>query len=66
MAAITPEEGAQTPVWLARSPEVAGETGQYFENLRSVRSSALSHDRGVQDRLWKMAVELTGVDGEGR
>jgi NAD(P)-dependent dehydrogenase (short-subunit alcohol dehydrogenase family) len=61
MAAITPEEGAQTPVWLARSPEVAGETGQYFENRRSVRSSDLSHDRGVQDRLWKMAEQLTGV-----
>ena len=62
--AITPEEGAQTSIWLARSPEVAGVSGQYFDERRPVRSSALSYDRAVQERLWKMAEDLTGMSGD--
>jgi len=60
---ITPEEGAQTPVWLARSPDVAGVTGRYFEENRETASSPLSRDRTVQERLWKMAEDLTGLAG---
>ena len=66
IATIAPEEGAETPMWLARSPEVAGVSGRYFEDTRHVRSSALSYDRGVQGRLWKMAEELTGMSGGDR
>ena len=64
--AITPEEAAKTPVWLARSPEVAGVSGKYFDTMHAVRSSALTYDRGVQERLWKMAENLTGMSREGR
>jgi NAD(P)-dependent dehydrogenase (short-subunit alcohol dehydrogenase family) len=63
MSAITPEDGAQTSIWLARSPEVEGVSGRYFDNRRPVRSSALSYDRTVQERLWKMAEDLTGMTG---
>jgi NAD(P)-dependent dehydrogenase (short-subunit alcohol dehydrogenase family) len=66
MAALTEEEGAQTTIWLALSPEVAGVSGKYFDSRRPVRSSSLSYDRGVQDRLWKMAEQLTGLSGEDR
>lgn len=61
IATITPEEGAQTLIWLARSPEVAGVSGWYFEDKRPVRSSALSYDHEVQERLWKLAEDLTGT-----
>jgi len=61
IATITPEEGARTPVWLARSPDVAGLSGRYFEEMHEVRSSPLSHDRRTQERLWKIARELTGI-----
>ncbi len=61
ISTITPEEGAQTSIWLASSPEAADISGKYFENRKPARSSALSHDRNVQDRLWKMAEELTGM-----
>jgi len=64
--AITPEEAAKTPVWLARSPEVAGISGKYFDAMHPVRSSAMTYDRGVQERLWKMAEELTGLSREVR
>lgn len=63
MTAIPPEEGAKTPVYLATSPAVAGISGKYFEDRKPVQSSALSHDRMVQERLWKMAEDLTGLSG---
>ena len=59
--AIPPEEGAKTPVYLALSPEVDGVSGSYFDERKPARSSALTHDRKVQERLWKVAEELTGV-----
>ncbi|HEX3001541.1 MAG TPA: SDR family NAD(P)-dependent oxidoreductase [Methanoregula sp.] len=63
---IPTEEAAQTPVWLARSPDIAGVTGKYFEEKRAIPSSPLSRDRRVQERLWKMAEELTGTGGMGK
>jgi len=64
MSGIPPEHGALTSVHLAVSPDVAGVSGQYFDNGRPVRSSALTYDRPVQERLWKMAEDLTG-NGSG-
>ena len=64
ISTITPEEGAQTSIYLASSPEVAGVSGRYFDERRPVRSSALSYNRGVQERLWKMAEDLTGISGK--
>jgi NAD(P)-dependent dehydrogenase (short-subunit alcohol dehydrogenase family) len=61
MQGITPEEGARTSVYLALSPEVAGISGQYFEEMRPARSTDLTHDRTVQKRLWEMAEDLTGL-----
>ncbi|WP_292348354.1 MULTISPECIES: SDR family NAD(P)-dependent oxidoreductase [unclassified Methanoregula] len=58
--AITPEKAAEIPVWLARSPDVAGVTGRYFENKKETASSPLSRNRKVQARLWTMAEDLTG------
>ena len=33
----SPRQGASTPVWLATAPELAGETGKYFEHMRLQR-----------------------------
>jgi NAD(P)-dependent dehydrogenase (short-subunit alcohol dehydrogenase family) len=64
IATITPEDGARTSIFLARSEEVAGVSGKYFDEQRPVRSSVLSYDRRVQERLWKMAENLTGTREE--
>jgi NAD(P)-dependent dehydrogenase (short-subunit alcohol dehydrogenase family) len=60
VAAISPEEGAQTIVYLATSPEVEGVTGEYFIKQRPVRSSQVSYDRAAAERLWQVSAELTG------
>jgi NAD(P)-dependent dehydrogenase (short-subunit alcohol dehydrogenase family) len=61
MAGIAPEEGARTSVYLALSPEAAGVSGKYFESMRPAESTALTHDKAVQERFWQIAEELTGL-----
>lgn len=61
---LTPEKGARTMVYLAASPSVAGVTGTYFQNCTPSRTSAASRDEAVQQRLWEVAVALTGVGGD--
>lgn len=60
-AAISSEEGAQTQIYLASSPEVKGVTGRYFDKKKAVKSSQLSYDEGLQKRLWELSAQLTGL-----
>jgi hypothetical protein len=59
--AISPQEGAQTSIYLASSPEVEGVTDKYFSKQRPKRSSKASYDRETWQRLWKVSEELTGL-----
>ena len=59
--ALSPEQGAETLIYLATSPEVAGVTGTYFVKKRSVESSAVSYDQAAAQRLWQLSEELTGL-----
>jgi NAD(P)-dependent dehydrogenase (short-subunit alcohol dehydrogenase family) len=56
--AISPEQGAETMLYLATSPQVEGVTGQYFVKRRSVRSSKASYDVHAAQRLWQASAEL--------
>jgi NAD(P)-dependent dehydrogenase (short-subunit alcohol dehydrogenase family) len=58
---LTPEQGAQTQIYLATSPDVANVTGQYFDNKRPARSDALK-DTDAARRLWEISAKLTGLD----
>ncbi len=57
----SPEKGADTVIYLASSPDVAGVTGKYFANRRAVRSSKASHDPALAQRLWEVSERLTGL-----
>lgn len=57
----SPEQGADTVVYLAASPEVAGVTGKYFTNRRETRSSPASYDESAARRLWELSEQLTGL-----
>ena len=54
------DDGAETPVYLASSPEVEGVTGKYFKYCRPVGTSAQSYDRDVQRKLWEESERLSG------
>ncbi len=55
----SPEQGAETPVYLAASPEVQGVSGLYFANRRPKRSSKSSYDLDLARRLWDVSAQLT-------
>ncbi len=57
----SPEQGADTVIYLASSPDAAGVTGKYFANRRAVRSSKASHDPALARRLWEVSERLTGL-----
>jgi hypothetical protein len=57
----SPEQGADTVVYLAGSPEVAAVTGKYFTNRRETRSSPASYDESTARRLWEVSERLTGL-----
>lgn len=60
-AATTPEEGAETPVFLASSPEVQGVHGRYFVKCRPVDPAPASHHRPTALALWQESVQLAGI-----
>jgi retinol dehydrogenase-12 len=61
LAAISPEQGAETIVYVASSAEVQDATGRYFVKKEAVRSSEASYDRAAAERLWQVSAELTGL-----
>jgi NAD(P)-dependent dehydrogenase (short-subunit alcohol dehydrogenase family) len=58
---LTPEQGADTIVYLSSAPDVASTTGEYFYQRKPVASSAASHDAAAAEQLWGLSEQLTGV-----
>lgn len=56
-----PEEGAETPVYLASSPQVEGVTGKYFIDQEPVHSSPASYDAEAAKRLWEISEQLCNL-----
>lgn len=55
---LTPEQGAQTSIYLATAPEVASVNGKYFEKSKQSTSSKISNDEQLGKRLWQVTEEL--------
>ncbi len=55
------QQGAETPVYLATSPEVAGISGKYWNLKQQKQSSDNSYDREQQRALWQYSAEVTGI-----
>jgi hypothetical protein len=58
IAGLTPEEGAQTIIYLATSSDVSGVTGRYFVKEKSIPSSKVTYDLGFCRRLWDLSEKL--------
>jgi len=60
LVSLTPEQGADTLIWLAASPDVEGVTGKYWYQRVARRSLAASYDEAAQERLWEETKKLAG------
>jgi retinol dehydrogenase 12 len=59
--ALTPEQGAETLVYLASSPDVEGVTGQYFFKCRQATPTLEAQNDENARRLWKESARLAGL-----
>ena len=55
-------EGAETPVYLASSPEVSDLNGKYFVNKEITRPSEAARDNTLQEKFWKISAEMVGLE----
>jgi NAD(P)-dependent dehydrogenase (short-subunit alcohol dehydrogenase family) len=57
----TPEQGADTVIYLATSPEAGEMTGEYLTDRKEV-SPAEPRDEAAQKRLWEVSERLTNLE----
>jgi len=55
---LTPEQGAETAIWLCSAPELAGVSGKYFYKKREIRAVGQAYDEQVQRGLWEASEKL--------
>jgi NAD(P)-dependent dehydrogenase (short-subunit alcohol dehydrogenase family) len=59
--ALTPEQGAETLIYLASSPDVATITGDYFSKRRPIPPSKAAQDDSSAQRLWQESARLASL-----
>lgn len=57
----TPAQGAQTPIYLASSPDVDGVTGQFFASRKPKAANKVAYNTEVIARLWQVSADLVGM-----
>jgi retinol dehydrogenase-12 len=58
---LSPRRGADTIVYLASSPGVAGQTGGYYVKRKRREPSAAGRDDAAARELWEISENLTGL-----
>lgn len=57
----TPQEGADTLVWLATEPDIDSADGIYFSDRELEKTSRFAKDDEQADRLWQASQSLVGL-----
>jgi retinol dehydrogenase-14 len=58
----TPEQGAQTSIYLASSSDLDGVTGQYFAKGKPATANKDAYDSELTARLWQVSAGLVRLD----
>ena len=62
LIARSPEEGADTVLYLATSCDVSSVSGKYFINRKSVPSDQASYDETTARELWDVSLQLGRIE----
>ncbi len=57
----SPEEGARTSIYCATAPELADETGRYYDDCARKTPSHLAQDPALAAELWRRSEEWVGL-----
>jgi NAD(P)-dependent dehydrogenase (short-subunit alcohol dehydrogenase family) len=60
--ALSPQQGAETLIYLASSPEVTNVTGEYFAKCEPIQPSPAAQDEEMARRLWDATAQLAQMD----
>jgi NAD(P)-dependent dehydrogenase (short-subunit alcohol dehydrogenase family) len=55
---LTPEQGADTLIWLVTAPEAGETSGKYYTERKAVPGSAAANDPVPAERLWRESEKL--------
>jgi NAD(P)-dependent dehydrogenase (short-subunit alcohol dehydrogenase family) len=58
---LTPAQGADTLVYLASSPDVAGQSGGYWDRRRPAQPSPAARDPAAARKLWEVSERLAAL-----
>ena len=59
----TPEQGAQTSIYLCSEPQIEAPNGTYFVNKRPAKVSTLARDSDIARQLFVESEKLVGLEG---
>lgn len=59
---LTPEQGAQTSIFLAVAPGLKSVSGKYFSNCTEVDPADIAQDPVAAEKLWKMSESIVFRD----
>ncbi|HZT04930.1 MAG TPA: SDR family oxidoreductase [Steroidobacteraceae bacterium] len=62
--ALSPEEGAQTMVYLATAAAVAGCSGGYYDRCALAEPSLAAQSAADARRLWDLSADIAGIAGQ--
>ena len=63
LKSVSPEEGADTAVWLSTAPEADLSTGGYYQNRQLLEPSRAAQDMLAAARLWSESEALLARAG---
>jgi NAD(P)-dependent dehydrogenase (short-subunit alcohol dehydrogenase family) len=58
LIARSPEQGAETSIYLASSPEIQSITGKYFVDRKVTQPAPQAADMAVAKKLWDISAEM--------
>ncbi len=58
---VTPEQGADTLVWLATQPDFAIEPGGYYDKRLIAQTSPAARDQALVAGLWRYSAKAVGI-----
>ena len=59
----TPDQGAQTSIYLCSEPRIEAPNGTYFVNKRPAKVSTLARDSDIARQLFVESEKLVGLEG---
>ncbi|MBI5610518.1 MAG: SDR family oxidoreductase [Deltaproteobacteria bacterium] len=58
---LTTDQGAETSLYCATEPSLAGESGLYYDNCAQRKPSRLARDEALAEALWQKSAEWVGL-----